>query len=106
MVRGERLWNGAEGYYTMKWAIGDIKKSPILSRTVNYDAPHHDSLLARHSSNKFDSALAALRNCQLLQHRARPKIKLFYSAGSAPKGSVAHLSHFGHTFVTHLSHAM
>lgn len=25
---------------------------------------------------------------------------------SAPKGPVAHLSHFGHTFVTHLSHAM
>ena len=25
---------------------------------------------------------------------------------SAPKGPVAHLSHFGHTFVTHLSHAL
>ena len=32
--------------------------------------------------------------------------KTFYSVESVPKGSVAHLSHFGHTFVTHLSHAM
>ena len=32
---------------------------------VNYDTSYQDSLLARHSSNKFDSALAALRNCEL-----------------------------------------
>ena len=36
-----------------------------LSSIVNYNAPHQDSLLARHSSSKLDSALAVLRNCQL-----------------------------------------
>ncbi|MBR4041606.1 MAG: insulinase family protein [Bacteroidaceae bacterium] len=33
---------------------------------VNYDTSYQDSLLARHSSSRLDSALAALRNCQLL----------------------------------------
>ena len=51
------------------------------------------------SLNPHPSTAAPLR-------RARQKIKLFYSVESVPKGSVAHLSHFGHTFVTHLSHAM
>ena len=32
---------------------------------VNYDTSYQDSLLARHSSSKLDSALAALRNYQL-----------------------------------------
>ena len=32
---------------------------------VNYDTSYQDPLLARHSSNKFDSALATLRNCEL-----------------------------------------
>ena len=38
-----------------------------LAALRNYDAAHQDSLLARHSSSKLDSALAALRNCQLNQ---------------------------------------
>ena len=33
---------------------------------VNYDTSYQDSLLARHSSIRLDSALAALRNCQLI----------------------------------------
>ena len=33
---------------------------------VNYDTSYQDSLLARHSSSRLDSALAALRNCQLV----------------------------------------
>ena len=32
---------------------------------VNYDTSCQDSLLARHSSSRLDSALAALRNCEL-----------------------------------------
>ena len=32
---------------------------------VNYDTSYQDSLLARHSSSRLDSALAALRNCEL-----------------------------------------
>ena len=37
-----------------------------LAALRNYDAAHQDSLLARHSSSRLDSALAALRNCQLV----------------------------------------
>ena len=31
----------------------------------SYDALHHDSLLARHNSNKFGYALATLQSCEL-----------------------------------------
>ena len=44
-------------------AKGTFTAAPLL--IVNYDTSYQDSLLARHSSNKFDSALAALRNCEL-----------------------------------------
>ena len=41
------------------------KLDSALAALRNYDAAHQDSLLARHSSNRLDSALAALRNCEL-----------------------------------------